>query len=150
MVGAGLAHAAGPAWLEVSSTDGKRNWFVPEGWNAAKGVDEEVGDMLLYEEPGDGGGQYWVQGIAKERGDTCPGVVEKVTGNPNGKAQKGVYCSEGKRGELKIGACAREDKKGYIVLLVISAKPKTYQALGGVAKLRDIIRKTYGIAPLTT
>jgi hypothetical protein len=137
--------ASAPAWIEVSSDDGKRNWYIPEGWAPAEGVDEEVGDILIYRAP-DGAAEYMVQGFSKSRGDSCPGVVEQATKNRKGKAQKGVYCGEGKDGDAVILACAREDKNGYIILLVLKAKPKLLQAMGGLAKIRELTRGTYGIA----
>jgi hypothetical protein len=147
LVGVGaVAWAAGPDWLEVSSQDGQRNWYVPEGWTVAKGVDEEVGDELIYEAP-NAEGHYLVAGYGKSRRYTCPGVVESATKGGKGRAVKGVICAEGKDGEMKISACAREDKGGYIELLVVTAKPKLWSALGGTSKLRELTAKTYGIAP---
>src|SRR6185436_11108689 len=101
LLGAGLAWAKAPEWLETGSSDGKRVWYVPEGWTAAKGVDEEVGDTLIYNSS-DGYGEYMVQGLAKSRGETCPGVVEAATKGKKGKAVKGVLCAENKSGEQVI------------------------------------------------
>jgi hypothetical protein len=140
-----VVHAA-TAWLDVYSGNGKRGWQMPEGWTTLAGIDEENGDYLVYDAP-DGSGRFAIAAYGAQEG-TCPAFVENAAKGAKAKKVKNVLCAEGKDGDKKIAACAREDKSGTIYLLTLTVTPETYKQVGGLGALRQATLKTYGIVPI--